>query len=352
MLMPILYQKEVLTCLDVELADIIKRESDGETPVKRKSISYAKWGYFFIAPFFIVYAIFQLWPLITTIYNSFFENYRVGFEQVGPNFNGIQNYIDFFSGAKGTPVMELVWNTVIMWLLGFIPQLIVSLLFAYWFTNKRLDLKCTSVFKSIIYMPNLIMASAFSLLIFALFSNTETGPVNSLLLSIGATTEKIDFFAYTWSTRGIVAGMNFLMWFGNTTILLMAAMMGVDESLVEAADIDGCTPGQIFRKITIPLIRPILIYVFITSLVGGLQMFDVPQVITRGLGAPNGTTKTLIMYLNENLYSKNYGAAGAISVVLFIVCAAFSLVVYYFFTDKTLGGAKSFAGAKKKKGVK
>ena len=316
--------------------------------MKRKSISYAKWGYVFIAPFFIAYAIFQLWPLITTIYNSFFENYRVGLTQIGPNPVGLQNYVDFFVGAKGTPIMELVSNTVIMWLMGFIPQLLVSLLFAYWFTNKRLDLKCTGIFKSIIYMPNLIMASAFSLLMFSLFANTEGGAINNLLMTLGITSEKIDFFAYTWSTRGIVAFMNFIMWFGNTTILLMAAMLGVDESLVEAADIDGCTPGQIFRHVTIPLIRPIMIYVFITSLVGGLQMFDVPQVLTRGLGLPNGTTKTLIMYLNDNLYSKNYGAAGAISVVLFIVCAAFSLVVYYFFTDRTLGGAKSYSAKKKK----
>lgn len=316
--------------------------------MKRKSISYAKWGYVFIAPFFIAYAIFQLWPLITTIYYSFFEHYRVGLTQVGPNFVGFQNYADFITGAKGTPVLDLVWNTVIMWVMGFIPQLLISLLFAYWFTNKRLDLKCTGVFKSIIYMPNLIMASAFALLMFSLFLGDKSGAVNSILMGLGITNESIDFFAYTWSTRGIVALMNFLMWFGNTTILLMAAMLGVDESLVEAADIDGCTPGQIFRHVTIPLIRPIMIYVFITSLVGGLQMFDVPQVLTRGQGSPLGTTKTLIMYLNDNLYSKNFGAGGAISVVLFIVCAAFSLVIYYFFTDRTLGGAKSYSAKKKK----
>lgn len=274
----------------------------------------------------------------------------VGLDQVGPNFVGFQNYIDFFTGAKGTSVLELVWNTVIMWVMGFIPQIVVSLLFAYWFTNKRLDLKCTGVFKSIIYMPNLIMASAFALLMFSIFSNTESGAANNILLSLGITTEKVDFFANTWSVRGIVAFMNFLMWFGNTTILLMAAMLGVDESLVEAADIDGCTPAQIFWNVTIPLIRPIMVYVFITSLVGGLQMFDVPQVLTRALGVPNGTTKTLIMYLNENLYSKNYGAGGAISVVLFIVCAAFSLVVYYFFTDRELKGAKSYGKKKAKKG--
>lgn len=327
----------------------MKSNTDGVR--HRRSISYAKWGYIFIAPFFIVYALFQLWPLLTTIYKSFFENYWIGLDEVGPNFVGLQNYIDFFTGAKGTPITELAWNTLVMWLMGFIPQLLISLLFAYWFTNKRLDLKCKTVFKSIIYMPNLIMAAAFSMLIFALFSNTESAPVNNLLISMGLTDVKIDFFSYTWSARGIIAFMNFVMWFGNTTILLMAAMMGVDESLVEAADIDGCTPGQIFRKITLPLIRPIMVYVFITSLVGGLQMFDVPQVMSKGVGTPNGTTKTLIMYLNENLYSKNYGAAGAISVVLFIVCAALSLMVYYFFTDKTLGGAKHFSAKKKKKGA-
>lgn len=327
----------------------MKSNTDGVR--HRRSISYAKWGYIFIAPFFIVYAVFQLWPLLTTIYKSFFENYWIGLDEVGPNFVGLQNYIDFFTGAKGTPITELAWNTLVMWLMGFIPQLLISLLFAYWFTNKRLDLKCKTVFKSIIYMPNLIMAAAFSMLIFALFSNTESAPVNNLLISMGLTDVKIDFFSYTWSARGIIAFMNFIMWFGNTTILLMAAMMGVDESLVEAADIDGCTPGQIFRKITIPLIRPIMVYVFITSLVGGLQMFDVPQVMSKGVGTPNGTTKTLIMFLNENLYSKNYGAAGAISVVLFIVCAALSLMVYYFFTDKTLGGAKHFSVKKKKKGA-
>lgn len=76
------------------------------------------------------------------------------------------------------------------------------------------------------------------------------------------------------------------MWFGNTTILLMAGMMGIDPSLYEAAEVDGATASQIFRKITLPLLRPILIYVMITSLIGGMQMFDVPQILTNGTGDP------------------------------------------------------------------
>ena len=93
--------------------------------------------------------------------------------------------------------------------------------------------------------------------------------------------------------------MNFLMWFGNTTILLMAGMMGIDQSLFEAAEVDGATAGQIFFHITLPLLRPILIYVMVTSLIGGLQMFDVPQILTNGKGDPMRTSMTLIMYLNK-----------------------------------------------------
>ena len=77
-----------------------------------------------------------------------------------------------------------------------------------------------------------------------------------------------------------------------------------------------------------PLLRPILIYVVITSLIGGLQLFDVPQILTNGTGNPMRSTMTLIMYLNKHLYSKNYGMAGALSVVLFIITSLLSLLVF------------------------
>ena len=128
--------------------------------------------------------------------------------------------------------------------------------------------------------------------------------------------------------------MNFLMWFGNTTILLMAGMMGIDTSLFEAAEVDGATSTQVFFKITLPLLRPILIYVMITSLIGGLQMFDVPQILTNGTGEPMRSTITLIMYLNKHLFSKNYGMGGALSVILFIITGLLSLVVFKFSNKK------------------
>ena len=216
--------------------------------------------------------------------------------------------------------------------MGFIPQIIVSLVLGAWFSDPSLRLKGQRFFKTVIYLPNLIMAAAFAMLFFTLFS--EGGPINEIMMQLGWISEPYKFLSNEWSTRSLVAFMNFLMWFGNTTILLMAGMMGIDTSLFEAAEVDGATSTQVFFKITLPLLRPILIYVMITSLIGGLQMFDVPQILTNGTGDPMRSTMTLIMYLNKHLFSKNYGMGGALSVILFIITGLLSLVVFKFSNKK------------------
>jgi multiple sugar transport system permease protein len=249
-----------------------------------------------------------------------------GLTQVGPRFVGFDN----FRAILNADLLQYTENTLIMWLIGFVPQIILSLLLAVWFTDLRLRLRATSLFKTVIYMPNLIMAAAFSMLFFALFS--DGGPVNNILVEMGILQEPFRFMTSVWATRGLVAGMNFLMWFGNTTILLMAAIMGIDSALFEAAAIDGATSWKIFTKITIPTIRPIMLYVWITSMIGGIQMFDVPQILTNGKGTPDRSTMTLIMYLNNHLFSKNYGMAGALSVVLFIFTSILSIAVFVVMT--------------------
>lgn len=287
---------------------------------KRRSISYAKWGYIFIAPFFIAFAIFQLIPLASTIYYSFFEYYRSGLKVIGPNFTGLSNYVKLLS----LDLPKYLGNTMLLWILGFVPQIIISLLLAVWFTDNRLRIRCQPFFKTVIYMPNLIMASAFAMLFFALFA--DQGPVNNMIQALGG--EPIRFLSNIWGTRSLVALMNFLMWFGNTTIILMAAMMGISPSMFEAAQIDGATPNQTFWKITLPLIRPILVYTLVTSLIGGLQMFDVPQILTNGKGDPVRSSMTVVMYLNNFIgTSKNYGRAGAVSAIMFVICAVLCVVI-------------------------
>ncbi len=296
---------------------------------RKKGVSYAKYGYLFILPFFIIYIIFTLSPQILTFYNSLFENYRDGLSQIGPNFVGLKNFAALFSpDSSGTiGMLKYFGNTMILWVMGAVPQIVVALLLAVFFTSYRLNIKGQQFFKTVIYMPNLIMASAFSMLFFVLFS--PVGPVNQLLISSGWITKSIDFLNIKISVRILISLMNFLMWFGNTTILLMAGIQGIDQSMFEAAELDGATSWQVFRKVTLPLLSPIMVYTVITALIGGLQMFDVPQILTKGKGMPERTSMTMVMYLNNYLTtSKNYGMAGAISVVLFIISAALSLFVY------------------------
>lgn len=304
---------------------------------KKHGVEYNRWGYFFIAPFFIVYFVFSLIPLISTIVNSFFETYRVGLMQIGPKFVFLKNYAEVLCNSE---LPKYALNTLIMWLLGFVPQIIISLLLSIWFTDTELHLKCTRFFKTVMYMPNLIMASAFAMLFFVLFS--DSGPMNSIALMSGKVSAPIRFLFRTDTVRILVAAMNFLMWYGNTTLLLMSGIMGIDQSIFEAARIDGASPIQIFFRITLPFLLPILVYVMITSLIGGIQMFDVPQILTNGTGQPNRTTMTLIMYLNNHLFSRNYGLGGAVSVLIFMITAALSAVVYSSTMKKykTDGGTK------------
>ena len=128
---------------------------------KKGSISYAKWGYIFIAPFFIIFAVFQLIPLASTIYYSFFEYYRSGLKVIGPNCVGLKNYITLFA----TDLPKYFGNTLILWIIGFIPQIAISLLLAAWFTDLRLKLKGQTFFKTVIYMgimaPGIVASTGY-----------------------------------------------------------------------------------------------------------------------------------------------------------------------------------------------
>ena len=141
-------------------------------------LKYGKWGLIFILPFFIAYGIFNLYPLIMTFYNSFFSKYEDLFDTV-VQFVGFDNYVKVFTEGQ---ILKYFGNTFLLWLLGFIPQILISLLFASWFTDLRLKLKGTGAVKVILYLPNMLMASSVAVLFATLFA--VTGPVNQLFGSI------------------------------------------------------------------------------------------------------------------------------------------------------------------------
>lgn len=317
--------------------------------MKKKSISYAKWGYIFLIPFFVVYIIFSLYPLIQTFYNSFHEyiidrgsisvwgNQSAASTEEQITFIGLANYKEIFS-TDGT-LINSFFNTIIIWLVGFIPQIAVSLLLATWFTDLRLKIKAQGFFKTVIYLPNVIMASAIAFMFYTLFN--QGGAMYEVVCNI--TGREDTLLNSVWGTRGIIGFINFLLWYGNTTILLMAAIMGVDTSLYESAQIDGANPTQTFWKITIPLIKPLLSYVLVTSMIGGLQMYDVPALLTNDEGNPivNGvrTARTLVMEIQTRKDS-NVGLASAICVIIFIVSAILGFGINFLGSDKRDGKKK------------
>ena len=301
--------------------------------VKRgKVVRYNKWGYIFLIPFVVVYVLFQLIPLFRTFYYSFFENYRSGLTQIGPNFIGFGNYAKLLSNPD---LWMYTKNTLIMWVLGFVPQIIISLLLGAWFSDPSLRLKGQRFFKTVIYLPNLIMASAFAMLFFTLFS--DGGPINEMLMQIGILKEPYQFLTNVWSTRGLVALMNFLMWFGNTTILLMAGMMGIDTSLFEAAEVDGATSTQVFFKITLPYLLFVTGPYLITSFTGNINNFNVIFLLsgggpTKNLASTSGKTDLLVTWLYKLTVGTDrpyYNIGAVIGILTFIILASVSLLTYH-----------------------
>ncbi len=304
---------------------------------KIRSISYAKYGYMFILPFFIIYFIFQLFPLLNTFKLSLYGNG----DAATNTFVGLQNFKDLIIGegnlsvvAQHKNVIRVFQNTLILWFGNFIPQLALSLLLAVWFTDINLKIKGKTFFKIVMYLPNIVTAASVAALFLMLFSKTKYGPINSLLMGMGME-KPIDFVRNEWNSRFVIMFAQTWMWFGNTMIMLMAAIMGISPSLFEAADIDGANSRQVFTKITVPLLRPMVIYVMITSMIGGLQMWDLPYLFREGT-TTNRFTETIAVYIYNHFHNvpHNYGYSAAASVLLFIVTAALGSVCFIMNIDK------------------
>ncbi|MBE6846057.1 MAG: sugar ABC transporter permease, partial [Ruminococcus sp.] len=225
-----------------------------------RSVSYAKYGYFFILPFFLVYCFFQLWPLINTFILSVYGNGKAVDEFVGlGNFQALLfgSGMGRTSSAIQETFFQTLGNTFIVWIGNFIPQIAISLALAVWFTDAKLKIPGKGFFKVIMYMPNIITAASVAALFLKLFDDSKYGVVNNLFLSWGLIDEPIKFITGVWQSRGMIMFIQAWMWFGNTMIMLMSGIMGLNPSLFEAANIDGASSGQVFRKITLPLLRPI-----------------------------------------------------------------------------------------------
>ncbi|MBR6296260.1 MAG: sugar ABC transporter permease [Treponema sp.] len=281
-----------------------------------------RYGYFFVLPFVIVFLVFNFWPTIYTFMLSFgnLEGLRVDFD-----FVGLANYKrlvtdKYFWGAVG--------NTFIIWGLNFLPQLGLALLFAIWLTDVKLHVRGKNLFRALFYLPNLLTAASVSLLFRSLFGH-PIGPINQILMKFGLIDKAFNFYRSGTASRLIVAFIQWWMWCGQTLILLMAAITSISPSLYESAVIDGANDWQCTWKITVPLLRPMMFFVLVTSMVGGMQMFDIPFLITGMHGEPDYKIRTSAVYMyNIGFQGKtNYSYAAAISVGVFIITTVLAVFI-------------------------
>lgn len=286
------------------------------------------YGYLFITPFIIAFLIFGLYPVFNTIALSFTDTTLMSKDS---EFIGLKNFQRLFADDV---FMTAVKNTWLLWILNFIPQIGIAMLLSVWFTSTRLRIRAIGIWRAIFFLPNLLMAAAVAALFFSLFS--FYGPVNQVLVRSGIIPEAMQFFSNKTITRGLVVFIQWWMWFGPTIILVMAGMTSISVSLYESAMVDGATGFQMFRHITAPLLKPVLVYVFVTSLVGGMQMFDIPFLLTDGRGAPGGSimTNNILMYLKFSSSKGHIGAASAVGVMVFLMTSAVALTIFYLLREK------------------
>lgn len=287
------------------------------------------YGYIFIIPFFASFFILLIYPIFYSLYLSFMQ-----YDGISPAvFVGLDNYKRLITDKF---FLKSVINTWRIWLFNFIPQIIFGLGLAYVFS--RFKIKGRNFFRALYYLPNLVTAAAVGVL-FSVLLGRKSGVINQLLVKIGLIDEPIYFLGSpTWSSAAVSA-IQWWMFFGITIILFMAGIKAIPETYYEAASIDGASSWDAFRRITLPLIRPIMIYVLVTSLIGGMQIFDVPFTIVKGsiseIGGPQKSLLTMALYMYTTAFNySNRGYGAAIAWGLFLIIVIFSILIFYFLRSK------------------
>ena len=296
----------------------------------KKHKSYAKYGYLFTLPFTIAFLIFSAYPTFYTALIGFTDLKGIG----KTDFHILENPLDNFITILNSPTFHTAFkNTIVLWVCNFIPQLVLALLLAAWFTDRRFKIPGEGVFKVLFYMPNIITAATVAILFNALFGY-PMGPVNDLLTRFGLLDAPYNFLIKKNIARGVVIFIQTWMWYGYTMIILISGVLGISPEIFEAAEVDGANGWQTFWKVTLPNIRTILLFTLVTSLIGGLNMFDIPKLFL--VGGPDNATLTTGVFIYNQAFSGSYmyNRAAAASMIMFVLIVFVSSLMFYALRDK------------------
>lgn len=313
-----------------------------------KGVSYAKYGYIFSIPFVVAFCLFTMYPLFRTAFMSITD-----YAGVAARESGVMNVLDNpFENYRlllfdNELFRTSMWNTIVIWVVNFIPQIILALLLTAWFTSRRNRFKGMGLFKILFYMPNIITAGTIALLFNVLFS--RFGPVNYLLHDVlGVLEERFLFDQSDRAAQLIISFIQFWMWYGYTMLILIAGVLGLNPEMYEVSEIDGANAIKQFFYITLPNLKTILLFTIVTSIVGGLTMFDVPRLFLDG--GPRNATNTLAMFIHSQAFGGRFflNRAAAASMIVFVMVAILSIIVFYLFRDRDAAQLRKDTRARKR----
>jgi len=288
-----------------------------------------RWGYLFTAPFFVMFLIFGLAPIIYSVYIAFFNWDALGTQ----DFIGLANFTELVADSR---FWNALVNTVDIWLLSTIPMLIFSIGLAAILHNPHL--RGSTFWRTILLVPNITSVLAIAIVFGQLFGR-DFGMVNIIVGALGF--EHIDFIQGTTSSHVAIASMIVWRWTGYNALIFLAAMLAIPGELYESASLDGANKWKQFIYVTLPSLRNTITFVLIVGTIGGLQVFAEPLILGGSYnGGDSGQFSTLTLFLFDQAFvAYKWGYAAAVGIMITFIVAIVSFI-NFMITRKLAGDGK------------
>ncbi|GAA1695221.1 sugar ABC transporter permease [Kribbella yunnanensis] len=280
---------------------------------RRGVLSYWRF-YLALSPFYILFLVFGLYPMASTI--------LLGFQKwdgfTPRTFVGLQNFAFLLEDSTFWLALK---NTVVLFFMSTVPTLAIALVLAVMLNSA---VRFSSVYRVAYFIPNITSLVAAAIFFAAVFS-TNFGLINSGLRALGIETQ--DWLGQPWGIKIAISTMIVWQWAGYNTIIYLAGLQAIPKEQYEAAKVDGAGPARTFFSITLPQLRPVVLFTVVTSTIGGLQTFTEPQVMVGNSGGVGQSGMTIVMYFYQQAFLNNdYGYAAAIALSIFMLVLLFTAI--------------------------
>ncbi|TDD57565.1 sugar ABC transporter permease [Kribbella antibiotica] len=289
------------------------RQTSGRAVTKRGILSYWRF-YLALSPFYILFLIFGLYPMASTILLGFQK-----WDGFSPRtFVGLQNFAFLIEDSTFWLALK---NTVVLFFMSTVPTLAIALVLAVMLNSA---VRFSSVYRIAYFIPNITSLVAAAIFFAAVFS-TNFGLINSGLRALGIETQ--DWLGQPWGIKIAISTMIVWQWAGYNTIIYLAGLQAIPREQYEAAKVDGAGATRTFFSITLPQLRPVVLFTVVTATIGGLQTFTEPQVMVGNSGGVGQSGLTIVMYFYQQAFLNNdYGYAAAIALSIFMLVLLFTAI--------------------------